>query len=148
MRYLIYSAQRPVAALGFGAAAWQCAPRDRFIGWDHQQRQRNLHRVINNARFLILPWVQSRNLASMILAQATKILPGQWQTVYGYRPVLLETFVEKDRFQGTCYKAANWLYLGQTQGRGKLGPAGKQSVPIKDLWVSPLDRHFRDRLTD
>jgi hypothetical protein len=84
----------------------------------------------------------------MILAQATKILPGQWQTVYGYRPVLLETFVEKDRFQGTCYKAANWLYLGQTQGRGKLGPAGKQSVPIKDLWISPLDRHFRDRLTD
>lgn len=148
LRYLIYSAQRPVAALGFGAAAWQCAPRDRFIGWDHQQRQRNLHRVINNARFLILPWVQSRNLASMILAQATKILPGQWQTVYGYRPVLLETFVEKDRFQGTCYKAANWLYLGQTQGRGKLGPAGKQSVPIKDLWVSPLDRHFRDRLID
>ena len=118
LRYLIYSAQRPVAALGFGAAAWQCAPRDRFIGWDHQQRQRNLHRVINNARFLILPWVQSRNLASMILSQASKILPGQWQTVYGYRPVLLETVVEKDRFQGTCYQADNWLYLGQTQGRG------------------------------
>lgn len=84
----------------------------------------------------------------MILAQATKILPGQWQTVHGYRPVLLETFVEKDRFQGTCYQAANWRYLGQTQGRGKLGPAGKQSVPIKDLWVFPLDRHFRDRLID
>jgi len=102
LRYLIHSAQRPVAALGFGAAAWLCAPRGRFIGWDHQQRQRHLHRVINNARFLILPWVQSRNLASMILAKATIILPGQWQTVYGYRPVLLETFVEKDRFQGAC----------------------------------------------
>lgn len=148
LRYLIYSAQRPVAALGFGAAAWLCAPRDHFIGWDHQQRQRNLHRVINNARFLILPWVQSRNLASMILGQAAKILPEQWQTVYGYRPLLLETFVEKDRFQGTCYQAANWIYLGQTQGRGKLGPAGKQSVPIKDLWIFPLDRHFQDRLTD
>jgi len=107
LRYLIKSAQRPVAALGFGAAAWLCAPRGRFIGWDHQQRQRHLHRVINNARFLILPWVQSRNLASMILAKATIILPGQWQTVYGYRPVLLETFVEKNRFQGACYQAAN-----------------------------------------
>ena len=84
----------------------------------------------------------------MILAQAAKILPGQWQDVYGYRPVLLETFVEKDRFQGTFYQATNWHYLGQTQGRGKLGPPGKQSVPIKDLWVFPLDRHFRDRLTD
>jgi hypothetical protein len=83
----------------------------------------------------------------MILAQATKILPEQWQTVYGCS-VLLETFVEKDRFQGTCYQAANWLYLGQTQGIGKLGPAGKQSVPIKNLWVFPVDRHFRDRLID
>lgn len=148
MRYLIYSAQQPIAALGFGAAAWQCAPRDRFIGWDHTQRQRNLALIVNNARFLILPWVQSRNLASMILGQAARLLPDHWQSIYGYRPVLLETFVEKDRFQGTCYKAANWHYLGQTQGRGKLGPAGKQSVPIKDLWVLPLDRRFRDRLTD
>jgi hypothetical protein len=148
LRYLIYSAQDPVAALGFGAAAWQCAPRDRFIGWDHTQRQRNLSSIVNNARFLILPWVKSRNLASMILAQAARLLPEEWQSVYGYRPVLLETFVEKNRFQGTCYKAANWLYLGQTQGRGKLGPAGKQSVPIKNLWVLPLERHFRRRLTD
>ena len=83
----------------------------------------------------------------MILAQAARTLPDHWQAVYGYRPVLLETFVEKCRFQGTCYKAANWVYLGKTQGRGKLGPAGKQSVPIKDLWVYPLDRHFRDPLT-
>jgi len=148
VRYLIYSAQQPIAALGFGASAWQCAPRDRFIGWDHTQRQRNLALIVNNARFLILPWVQSHNLASMILGQAARLLPDHWQAVYGYRPVLLETFVEKNRFQGTCYKAANWHYLGQTQGRGKLGPAGKQSVPIKDLWVLPLDRRFRDRLTD
>jgi len=83
----------------------------------------------------------------MILARAARTLPDHWQELYGYRPVLLETFVEKRRFRGTCYKAANWIYLGQTQGRGKLGPAGKQSVPIKDLWVYPLDRHFRDPLT-
>lgn len=149
LRYLIYSArQQPLALLGFGAAAWLCAPRDQYIGWNHSQRQRNLHYVVNNARFLILPWIHAPNLASMILAQAAKILPSHWQQVYGYRPVLLETFVEKPRFQGTCYKAANWRYLGATKGRGKLGPAGKLSVPIKDLWVFPLDRHFRDRLTE
>jgi hypothetical protein len=147
LRYIVYSAEQPLAMLGFGAAAWQCAPRDRYIGWTHQQRQPNLHRIVNNARFLILPWVQSKHLASMILANSAKQLPEQWQEIYGYRPVLLETFVETSRFQGTCYKAANWTYLGQTQGRGKLGPAGKQSVPIKDLWVYPLDRRFRELLT-
>ena len=146
LRYFVYAAEQPVALLGFGAAAWQTAPRDRYIGWSHEQRKRNLHLIVNNARFLILPWVQSRNLASMILAQAARILPGHWRERYGYRPLLLETFVEKPRFQGTCYKAANWTRLGQTKGRGKLGPAGKQSVPIKDLWVYPLDRHFQDML--
>lgn len=147
LRYLVYSAEQLIALLGFGAAAWQSAPRDRYIGWTHQQRQRNLPLIVNNARFLILPWIQSKNLASMILAQVARTLPDHWLEVYGYRPVLLETFVEKPRFQGTCYKAANWIYLGQTKGRGKLGPAGKQSVPIKDLWVYPLDRRFRDPLT-
>jgi hypothetical protein len=147
LRYIVYSGEEPIAVLGFGAAAWMSASRDRYIGWTHEQRQRNLHLVVNNARFLILPWVQSKNLASMILAKAARILPGHWQEVYGYRPVLLETFVEKPRFQGTCYKAANWIYLGQTKGRGKLGPAGKQSVPIKDLWVYLLDRRFRETLT-
>jgi len=146
LRYLVYSADQPVALLGFGAAAWMCAPRDRYIGWTHEQRKRQLHLVVNNARFLILPWIRSRNLASMVLAKAARILPDQWDAIYGYRPVLLETFVEKPRFQGTCYKAANWLFLGQTKGRGKLGLAGKQSVPIKDLWVQPLDRRFRETL--
>jgi len=83
----------------------------------------------------------------MILAKVARALPDHWLEGYGYRPVLLETFVEKPRFQGTCYKAANWIYLGQTKGRGKLGPAGTQSVPIKDLWVYPLNRPFRDPLT-
>jgi hypothetical protein len=83
----------------------------------------------------------------MILAMAAKVLPDHWQEVYGYRPVLLETFVETARFKGTCYKAANWVHLGQTKGCGKLGPAGKLSVPIKDLWVYPLSRRFRETLT-
>ena len=147
LRYTVYSAEHPIALLGFGAAAWTSAPRDHYIGWSHEQRQRNLHLLVNNARFLILPWVQAKNLASMLLAMAAKTLPHHWQEVYGYRPVLLETFVEQPRFRGTCYNAANWVYLGQTKGRGKLGPAGKQSLPIKDLWVYPLDRCFRETLT-
>jgi hypothetical protein len=147
LRYLVYAAEQPVAALGFGAAAWMCAPRDRDIGWSHAQRERHLHLVVNNARFLILPWVHSKNLASMLLAQAARILPEDWLAVYGYRPLLLETFVETPRFRGTCYKAANWTCLGQTKGRGKLGQAGKQSEPIKDIWIYPLDRRFREVLT-
>ncbi len=146
IRYFVYAKDQPIALLGFGAAAWQTAPRDNYIGWNHEQRKRNLHLIVNNARFLILPWVRSHNLASMILAKAARELPGHWQQQYDYRPVLLETFVEKTRFRGTCYKAANWVFLGQTKGRGKLGPAGKQTVPIKDLLVYPLDRHFRDSL--
>ncbi len=147
LRYTVYSAGQPIALLGFGAAAWMSAPRDRYIGWSHEQRRRHLHLVVNNARFLILPWIQVHNLASMLLAKAAKLLPRHWQDVYAYRPVLLETFVERPRFRGTCYHAANWLRLGQTKGRGKLGPAGKRSVPIKDLWVYPMDQRFRETLT-
>ena len=107
LRYFIYAQNQPIALLGFGAAAWQTAPRDRFIGWSHRQRKKNLHLIVNNARFLILPWIQSQNLASMILGKAAKRLPNDWQAQYDYRPVLLETFVEKPRFEGICYKAAN-----------------------------------------
>jgi hypothetical protein len=146
LRYFIYAQDTLIALLGFGAAAWQTAPRDQHIGWSHEQRKRNLHLIVNNARFLILPWIKSHNLASMILSKVPKVLPDHWQEKYSYRPVLLETFVEKPRFEGNCYKAANWTFLGQTKGRGKLGPAGKQSVPIKDLLVYPLEKRFRELL--
>lgn len=146
MRYRVSAGGQTLALLGFGASAWQCAPRDNYIGWSHEQRKHNLHLIINNARFLILPWVQSKNLASKILAIASRKVVDDWHYRYGYRPVLMETFVEKGRFTGTCYKAANWLYMGETQGRGKLGPAGKQSVPIKDLWLYPLKSGFRKAL--
>lgn len=143
LRYWVMAGDRLVALLGFGAAAWQCAPRDHFIGWTHEQRQQNLHLIVNNARFLILPWVRSENLASKILGLTARQLPQDWQHRYGIRPLLLETFVEKDRFTGACYRAANWLHVGQTQGRGKLGPSGKQSVPIKDVWLYPLGKGFK-----
>ena len=148
LRYFVTTAHHEtLALLGFGASAWLSAPRDQFIGWSDEQRQRNLHLIVNNARFLILPWVRSKNLASKILATVARRLPDEWQQRYHYRPVLMESFVQKDRFTGTCYQAANWVHVGHTKGRGKLGPAGKQSVPIKDIWLYPLNRNFRQSLT-
>lgn len=143
LRYFITAGEQVVALTGFGAAAWQTAPRDQFIGWSHDQRKKNLHLIVNNARFLILPWIQSKNLASKILSLTTRLLPADWKKRYNIRPVLMESFVQKNRFAGTCYKAANWTNVGETKGRGKLGPAGKISVPIKDVWVYPLDKKFR-----
>jgi len=143
LRYFITANGQILALTGFGAAAWQTSPRDKFIGWDHEQRKRNLHLIVNNARFLILPWVQSKNLASKILALNARQLPYDWEEKYHIKPVLMESFVEKNRFAGTCYKAANWCNVGQTKGRGKLGPPGKISVPIKDVWLYPLNKNFR-----
>ncbi len=145
LRYFAMAQGRPVALLGFGAAAWKTAPRDNYIGWTAKQRERNLHLIVNNARFLILPWVQSRNLASKLLSMATRILPGHWQNRYGYTPVLAETFVELPRFHGTCYKAANWSRLGETKGRGKLG-VNQAKLPTKSIWVTPLNKNFRNHL--
>jgi hypothetical protein len=146
LRYFVFAGDQLVSLLGFGASAWQCAPRDDFIGWSHDGRQKNLHLIVNNARFLILPWIRSKNLASKILALSAKTIPCDWQDRYGYQPVLFETFVEKGRFVGTCYNAANWRYLGETKGRGKLGPAKKISVPIKDIWLYPLRADFKSVL--
>lgn len=146
LRYFIYAGEQIVALTGFSAAAWQTAPRDQFIGWNHEQRKKNLHLITNNARFLILPWIKSKNLASKILSLSARYLLDDWKKKYNIRPVLLESFVEKKRFTGTCYKAANWRLCGQTKGRGKLGPSGKISVPIKDVWLYALDKKFRNIL--
>jgi hypothetical protein len=143
LRYFIRAAGDIVALLGFGASAWKTQPRDAFIGWTPEQRRRNLHLVVNNARFLILPWVHCRNLASRALALISRRLAEDWHARYAYRPVLLETFVEKPRFAATCYKAANWQYLGDTQGRGKLDTLHRHAEPIKSIWIYPLVRDFR-----
>ncbi|MEE9148628.1 MAG: Druantia anti-phage system protein DruA [Candidatus Tectomicrobia bacterium] len=146
IRYLVFSDKHLLAALGFGAAAWKVAPRDQFIGWTAEQRERNLHLVVNNARFLILPWIRVRYLASRLLAKIAKQLPRDWQARYGFRPVLLETFVQSNRFRGTCYRAANWIYVGQTKGRGKLDRKKQRLLPVKDVYLYPLHRHFRQNL--
>jgi hypothetical protein len=146
LRYFARSEDGLLALFGFGAAAWKTAPRDDFIGWTSREREARLHLVVNNARFLILPWVRSRHLASKLLGLAARRLPGDWHARYGYRPVLLETFVEKERFSGTCYRAANWLCLGDTRGRGKLDTAHAHAVPVKSVWVLPLAPRFRELL--
>ena len=146
LRYLVTSQRRVLAVVGFGASAWKAAPRDRFIGWSVAQREARLQLVVNNARFLILPWVQVRNLASTVLARSSRRLPDDWQARYGYRPLLLETFVQSDRFAGTSYRAANWTHVGHTQGRGKLDVHRTHALPTKDIWLYPLRRDFRRRL--
>lgn len=146
LRYVAASQGQILALLGFGAAAWKLAPRDRWIGWSAEQREKRLHLVINNARFLILPWITCRNLASKLLALAARRVAEDWTHRYGYRPVLMETFVETRRFLGTCYRAANWIPVGQTQGRGKLDSKHRTPLPVKDIWLYPLDKRFRSSL--
>ena len=146
MRYLVFGGSRILAAMGFGASAWKVAPRDQFIGWTAEERVDHLALVVNNARFLILPWIKSRNLASRLLSLVAKQLPRDWQDRYGYRPVLLETFVEVERFRGTCYRAANWIHVGKTQGRGKLDRWRRRELPVKHIFLYPLRRDFRERL--
>jgi hypothetical protein len=146
LRYFVRGAGQILALLSFGASAWKIRPRDQFIGWSDEQRRGNLHLVVNNARFLLLPWINCHNLASRVLALISRRLPHDWYARYGYRPVLLETFVEKPRFTGTCYKAANWLYLGDTQGRGKLDTEHRRSEPVKAIWVYPLRHDFSRHL--
>ena len=146
VRYLIESDQGLLGALGFGAAAWKVASRDYWIGWDRAGREAHLGRVLNNARFLLLPWVQVRNLASKVLALAARQVAEDFAARYGERPVLLETFVEIPRFRATCYRAANWLYLGETQGRGKCDVAHRAALPRKAVYVYPLAADFRRAL--
>ncbi len=146
LRYFARCDEGILALFGFGAAAWKTAPRDNFIGWTPTIREARLHLIVNNARFLILPWIQSKNLASKLLGLIARRLANDWHDRYGYSPVLLETFVQKDRFQGICYRAANWICLGDTKGRGKLDRNNAITLPIKSIWVFPLSKNFRESL--
>lgn len=138
---------RELAVMVFGAAAWKVAVRDRFIGWSVEQRQQRLGALANQQRFLILPWVRVPHLASHLLALATRRLCADWQARYGHPVWLVETFVEHPRFAGTVYKAAGWLELGQTTGRTRQDRQRTLQSPIKSVWVRPLHRAFRQRLT-
>jgi hypothetical protein len=147
LAYLVHDRHgRDVACLLFGAPAWKSQPRDRFLGWDAVTRARRLSLLTNNTRFLILPWVRVPHLASHLLGRITRRLAADWQAKYGHPVYLVETFVQRDRFAGTCYRAANWTWVGQTQGRSRQDRSHTLRVPVKDIYVYPLTPRFRERL--
>jgi hypothetical protein len=137
---------RALACLLFSAAAWKTEPRDTWIGWNDTTRARRLALVANNSRFLILPWVRVPHLASHLLGGIARRLATDWQARYGHPVHLLETFVERERFQGTCYRAANWIYVGQTQGRTRQDRLRDISAPVKDIYLYALTSRFREEL--
>lgn len=137
---------RDVACLLFGAAAWKAASRDKFIGWDDATRAKRLSSTTNNTRFLILPWIRVPLLASHILALTLRRLSADWQAKYGHPVYLVETYVDRSRFKGTCYRAANWTCVGQTQGRSRQDRDRTLNVPVKDIYVYPLIPQFHERL--
>lgn len=146
LKFIVYFDQRPIACLAWSSAARHIGCRDRFIGWSAASRKKHIHLMAYNSRFLILPWVRVQSLASHILGRMAKLLSAHWQNVYHHGIYYLETFVDKDRFVGTCYKAANWVYLGDTTGRGKNDHTNKVNRSIKAVWGYPLCKDFRKYL--
>jgi hypothetical protein len=148
LRYFVRSqSDRILACMLWSSPAWRMTARDRWIGWTNDERARNLQLVVNNSRFLILPWVRVRYLASAILSLAARQLPADWQRLYGYRPLLLETLVDA-QFRGTSYRAANWIYLGNTPGRGRMdGNHEAHGRAVKQMYVYPLCRDVQRPLT-
>ena len=146
LKYIIRGDGHILAAIGFGGAAFKVAARDQHLGWDKEVRERHLVKVVNNNRFLILPQVRVPHLASHILGRISRRIKADWQDYYKRDIVLLETFVEHGRFKGTCYKAANWRYIGQTTGRGRNDRYSNNRIPIKDIYIYPLDRRYKELL--
>ena len=146
LKYLVYSVDRPIAALAWSSAPRHLGPRDRFIGWSGQQRRQNIRFLAYNSRFLIFPWVHVPHLASHILGAMARRLPHDWQQLYGHPVYFLETFIDPERFKGTCYRAANWIALGRTTGRGHQDQTHRPNRPLKEILGYPLTRQFRQLL--
>jgi len=148
MRYLVFGKSgTPLACLLFGSASWSCASRDRHIGWGKTQRSKNLSMLTNNTRLLIFPWIRVPNLASHTLARVLKRLSEDWIDKYGHEILAVETYVDTSRFRGICYQAAGWQRLGQTTGRGRDGGHHEAILSLKDVYLYPLDKSYRARLT-
>ncbi|MDD4103394.1 MAG: DUF4338 domain-containing protein [Kiritimatiellae bacterium] len=147
LKYLVFAQSQVVACLAWSSAPRHLGPRDRFLGWSAEARRKNLHLIATNLRFLVLPWVQVPHLASHILGRMARQLSGDWQRVYGHPLYFLETFVDPERFRGTCYRAANWIVLGRTTGRGKDDQTNRPNRSLKEVLGYPLDRDFRRRLS-
>ncbi|MDH4291574.1 MAG: DUF4338 domain-containing protein, partial [Dehalococcoidia bacterium] len=147
LKYLVYAGERLVACFAWSSAARHLGPRDRYIGWSAQARRRNISFLAYNSRYLIMPWVQVKHLASHLLGRMVRMLPQEWERVYGHRVYYAETFVDSSRFRGTCYRASNWVYLGQTTGRGKDDQTGVANRPLKDVLGYALVKDFRKLLS-
>jgi len=148
LKYLVVAGDRPVACLAWGSAPSVLGPRDRFIGWSAEARRHNIRLLAYNPRFLILPWVRVPHLASHVLGRMAARLSGEWQQIYGHPIYWLETFIDPTRFHGTCYRAANWIVLGRTTGRGHRAPSKQPTRPIKEVLGYPLTPDFRARLAE
>ncbi len=146
LSYFIKSGETILGCLQFSASSWSLSSRDGWIGWNVQDRKQRLHLIVNNSRFLILPWVNVKNLASKVLSLAIKQIQEDWLREYCYAPVLLETFVDTSHFAGTCYKASNWTYLGETQGRGRMDREKEYALSRKAIYMYPLQKDFKDCL--
>lgn len=146
LKYVVWAGDTPIACLAFSSAPRHLAARDAFIGWAPSVRREHLHLIAYNTRFLILPWVKVRHLASHLLGQVARRISGDWQALYAHPIYLLETFIDPARFRGTCYRAANWICLGLTSGRGHNARTHRFDQPRKELWVFPLSAEFRRRL--
>jgi hypothetical protein len=146
LKHIVFTEGRPIACLAWSSAPRHIGCRDKFVGWSADIRKKNLHLIAYNSRFLILPWVRVSCLASHLLGRMAKVVPADWQRVYDHSVYFLETFVDTQRFKGTCYKAANWIYLGNTTGRGKNDQTHKPNRSIKAVWGYPLSMDFREVL--
>jgi len=146
LKYIVFAGEDPIACMAFSSAPRHIKSRDQFIGWSPDVRMKNLSLMAYNTRFLILPWVLVKSLASHILSQMARRISRDWQNQYRHPIYYLETFVDKTLFKGTCYKAANWIYLGDTTGRGKNDQTGKPNRSIKAVWGYPLNKRFREYL--
>jgi hypothetical protein len=147
LKYLVFAEEQLMACLAWSSAPRHLGPRDRFLGWSPETRRRNLHLIASNLRFLVLPWVRVPHLASHILGRMARQLSDDWERMYGHPLYFLETFVDPDRFRGTCYRAANWIVLGRTTGRGKDDQTHRPNRSLKEVLGYPLQRHFRHLLT-
>jgi hypothetical protein len=146
LKYLVLSRDRPIACLAWSSAPLRLNLRDQFIGAPKELYQHNLPRIAYNSRYLILPWVRVPHLASHLLARITRRISQDWQALYHHPIHLLESFVDTERFQGVCYRAANWICVGRSAGLGTKSKPGDKPASIKELWVRPLGRDFRERL--
>lgn len=146
LKYVAFAGERPIACLAWGSPPWYIGARDRFIGWSKKSRENNLHLIANNLRFLVMPWIEVPCLASYLLALNRRLLSKDWQHLYHHPIHLVETFVDTEKYRGTCYKADNWQRVGETTGLGKLSKSRRPLLSKKDVYIHPLTKHFRREL--